>query len=63
MTEPGDASDLAAATDQGARQPPRSPLAEPAPLDADSVLSLEEAEDEDGRTAQPDPFGEGPDDQ
>ncbi|WP_445442241.1 hypothetical protein [Clavibacter sp. km1a] len=50
-------------TDPGAREPGATPLAEPAPLDADSVLSLEEAEEEDSRKAAPDPLGEGPDDQ
>ncbi|WP_167603699.1 hypothetical protein [Clavibacter michiganensis] len=42
---------------------PRDPLAEPAPIDADSVAERAEAVDEDAREDTPDPFGEGPDDQ
>jgi hypothetical protein len=42
---------------------PRHPLAEPAPLDADSIAELDEAAEEDSREDAPDPFGEGPDDQ
>ena len=42
---------------------PRCPLAEPAPLDADSVAERVEAAEEDAREDAPDPFGEGPDDQ
>jgi len=41
---------------------PRHPLAEPAPIDADSVAELAEAAEEDAREDAPDPFGEGPDD-
>ncbi|WP_181032833.1 hypothetical protein [Clavibacter michiganensis] len=40
----------------------RHPLPDPAPLDADSVASREEAAEEDAREDAPDPFGEGPDD-
>ncbi|MBF4618959.1 hypothetical protein ITJ44_12840 [Clavibacter sp. VKM Ac-2873] len=42
---------------------PRRPIAEPTPLDADSVAERLEAAEEDAREAAPDPFGEGPDDQ
>ncbi|MBM7411283.1 hypothetical protein JOE38_001106 [Clavibacter michiganensis] len=42
---------------------PRHPLAEPAPIDADSVAEQAEAAEEDAREDTPDPFGEGPDDQ
>ncbi len=40
----------------------RTPLAEPASLDADSVAERDEAAEEDAREDAPDPFGEGPDD-
>ena len=49
MTDPAHAAD-------------RRPLPDPAPLDADSVASREEAAEEDAREDAPDPFGEGPDD-
>jgi hypothetical protein len=42
---------------------PRHPLAEPAPIDADSVAERAEAAEEDAREDAPDPIGEGPDDQ
>ena len=42
---------------------PRHPLAEPEPIDADSVAERAEAADEDAREDASDPFGEGPDDQ
>jgi hypothetical protein len=50
-------------TDPAAADTPRHPLAEPAPIDADSVAEQAEAAEEDAREAAPDPFGEGPDDQ
>ncbi|WP_199688942.1 hypothetical protein [Clavibacter lycopersici] len=50
-------------TDPVAADTPRRPLAEPAPIDADSVAEVEEAAQEDAREDEPDPFGEGPDDQ
>jgi hypothetical protein len=50
-------------TDPGAHEPAPTPLAEPEPIDADSVATRAEAEEEDAREDAPDPFGEGPDDQ
>ncbi|MBF4622129.1 hypothetical protein [Clavibacter sp. VKM Ac-2542] len=50
-------------TDPAPADAPHDPLAEPAPIDADSVAELAEAAEEDARDAAPDPFGEGPDDQ
>jgi hypothetical protein len=50
-------------TDRDAPDARRRPLAEPEPIDADSVATRAEAAEEDAREDAPDPFGEGPDDQ
>jgi hypothetical protein len=50
-------------TGPAAADDPRRPLAEPAPIDADSIAEADEAAEEDAREDAPDPFGEGPDEQ
>lgn len=53
MTDPAEVADAGS---------PRRPLADPEPIDADSVASRAEAAEEDAQEEAPDPFGEGPDD-